>query len=158
MSAQIKINDETTLPVKQELTLDEIYGICAVLSQPPVAEGDDGEIVYVPSGGLAAYKVAVVKAFIPEIELPTDLTEAWFSISKQNIFSELERVLSDSDLFKDIQTIQKNYSEYHRQNITGLGALNKILSSVNIGEIISGMAENLQGLIPTLTTATDNDN
>jgi len=137
--------EDIEIEVKKSLTVDEIYSICSALSTPPFAATDDDTLAYIPSGEVSTFKVAMIRAFMPGLELPDDVMEAYKICADLNLFQTLHNVLKYTDLYHDLNKIAERYSEYHRLSNSGIASvisfINKSLSKINVDEILAKLAE-----------------
>jgi hypothetical protein len=132
--------EEIILEVKKALTMEEIYSVCSALSTSPFVKSDD-VTMYVPSAEITSFKVALIKAFVTNIELPEDVLKAYQVCSNLNLFSKLSYALKNNSTYRDLLTIADRYSEYHRLSNSGIANIipfiTKALSEVDIQDLIT---------------------
>ena len=131
--ARIKIGN-VSVSVKTNLTLDEIYSICSVLSQAPASVTGKG-LQYLPSALLMVYKVGMVKTFCPDLVLPDDPESSWLLINQLNLFEKIKNALKGCDIIADCETLYKAYDEHHRLNASGINFVNKQLTNIDIEKL-----------------------
>lgn len=148
---------DVNIEIKKSISMEEFYSVCAALSNPPFVKNNEGISIYVPSAEVTGFKVALIKAFVPNIELPNDVVKAYEICTKLNLFQKIHNVLKDTDMYNDLLAIAERYSEYHRLMNSGLSTIENALSNNNMVEtlenITSGFSEKLKDSIhPDITT------
>jgi len=142
-------NQNIYLEIKKSISIDDFLKVVSSVFTPPFAEQNNGVEAYVPSGEIMSFRVALVQAFIANIELPDDVVEAYSLCSNVGVFNALDDTLCNCSMYNDLLAISKSYSEFHRMMYTGISGLEKIYSDLNI----SG---SLESILPELSDKISN--
>jgi hypothetical protein len=133
--------EDITIEVKSTLSMEEIYQVCSALQTSPFVKSDDDELMYLPSAEISTFKVALLKAFVPSVELPEDVIEAYQVCSKLDLFQKVHCALKNNSMYCDLLTIADRYSEYHRLANSGASTIisfvKKALSEVDVQGLIT---------------------
>lgn len=137
-----KIDGEIiAIEIKKSLSMDDIYQICSVLNISSFTNSDDDETVYVPFAEISAFKVALIKAYVPGIELPESITDAYKLCSDLDLFQILHNTMKNNSTYRDLQGVSNRYSEYHRLCNIGITSIiffvKKAVSEVDIAALLS---------------------
>ena len=149
--------EDVLIEVKKTITMEEYFAVCSALSTPPFATTDDDGAMYVPTGEITSFRVALVRAYIPGLELPEDVLEAYEVCCGLNIFQVLRNHLKYSDMYRDLHAAAERYSDFHRLSNSGLlrilSVLSKSLSQIDLSKILEQVAASgvdVGGMISTV--------
>jgi len=148
----VKIGENVNIEVKRFIDIDSFHAICATLAVQPFAETEEGYASYVPSGEVTGFRVAIVRTYT-NLELPSDITEAYQLCARLNIFQKVNDVLKNTDQYRHLQEIAAKYSDYHRFAST----VTRILDEISDAFENLDMNEVLQNVMSGFTALTSED-
>jgi len=130
------LGNDTNIVIHKYLDLITFGNLVSLMSNIDFVDGE-----YLPQNGKIAYAIKVVEAYVPGLEIPEDIEEAYLLINELGIYDAVINHVSDTEQYQDLCDAIREAQEFEKTKRTGLNGLLSTLETAikdfNFEEVVA---------------------